>query len=210
MLRIGLTGGIAAGKSTVSRRLAELGAVVIDHDVLAHAVVAPGTPGANAVAHRFGSHILTADGSIDRQALAEHVFADPAARADLEAIIHPLVRERALELQDEAARVNPDAIVVHDIPLLVETGQGGEFDLMIVVHAPKTLRIERLVGERGLSRKQAEARVEAQATDEERLAAADIVLKGSGPPSRLLEQVDEMWPELLRPGKGALGHVLLG
>lgn len=196
MQRIGLTGGIAAGKSVASRRLAACGAVVVDHDLLAREAVAPGSAGLAAVVAQFGPDVLDASGALDRPALAAVVFADPAARARLDAVVHPVVRRLAAEREAAAAAADPGAVVVHDIPLLVETGQADRFHLVVVVHAPAVLRVERLVRLRGMSRRDAEARVAAQARDEERLAAADVVLDGTGGDGDLERQVDDLWARL--------------
>ena len=196
MFRIGLTGGIGAGKSTTARRLAALGAVVIDHDRLARDAVAPGSVGLARVVERFGDGVLAADGSLDRAALAARVFGDDGARHALEAIIHPEVRRLAAERQAAAVAADPAVVVVHDIPLLVETGQAGDFELLIAVHAPAAVRLRRLVGGRGLSPEQARARIEAQADDATRLAAADVVLDGSGTEAELATQIDALWQRL--------------
>jgi len=197
MQRIGLTGGIAAGKSVVARRLTELGAVVIDSDELARQVVAPGTTGYDAVVEAFGAGVVGPDGALDRPALGRLVFADTAARRRLEAIVHPQVRRLAAEREAAAAAADPDVVVVHDIPLLVETGQADSFGLVVTVAAPAVLRVERLVRLRGMARADAEARVAAQASDEEREAAADVVLDGTGPDEQLRAQVDALWDRLL-------------
>jgi dephospho-CoA kinase len=197
MQRIGLTGGIAAGKSVASHRFAELGAVVIDSDRLARAAVAPGTVGLDAVISRFGPEVLAADGTLDRPALGHRVFADPAARQDLERLIHPEVRRLAAEQEAAAAAADPDAVVVHDIPLLIETGQADSFELVVVVHTPAAVRARRLVRDRALTEQQARARIEAQVSDEERLASADVVLDGSGTEAQLTEQVDQLWARLV-------------
>lgn len=191
-LTVGLTGGIAAGKSVVAHRLARLGATVIDHDVLAREVVAPGSPGLAAVVAEFGDGVLDADGSLDRAALAAVVFADPTARERLNALVHPRVRAAAAESAAAAVAVGA-RVLVHDIPLLVETGQAGHFDVVLVVDAPAETRVRRLVEGRGLTPEQAWARLAAQADDEERRAAADVVLDGSGSVEALEEQVDRLW-----------------
>ncbi|MBO3085727.1 dephospho-CoA kinase [Cellulomonas fengjieae] len=196
MQRIGLTGGIAAGKSVAARRLAELGAVVIDSDVLAREAVTPGSAGLDAVVEEFGPSVLTPDGSLDRAALASVVFTDPAARARLDAIVHPIVRRLSAEREAASAVADPGAVVVHDIPLLVETGQADAFHVLVVVHAPAVLRVERLVRLRGMDRAAAEARVAAQASDDERLAVADVVLDGAGSDENLRAQVDVLWDRL--------------
>jgi dephospho-CoA kinase len=191
VLRIGLTGGIGSGKSTVSRLLAERGAVIVDADAIAREVVEPGTPGLAAIVEAFGSAILAADGSLDRPALAAVVFAEPDERRKLDGIVHPLVRARAVEV---AAAAPPEAVVVHDVPLLAETGQASVYDLVVVVEADPETRVSRLV-QRGLTAEDARARIAAQATDEERRAIADVVLDNSGTPDQLAEQVDRLWAE---------------
>jgi dephospho-CoA kinase len=195
VLRVGLTGGIGSGKSTVSRRLAELGAVVIDSDVLAREVVEPGTPGLAAIVAAFGPGVLAPDGTLDRSALSSIVFADEDALAVLNGIVHPLVRERAAEQADAAA---DDAVVVQDVPLLVESGISDAFDMVLVVDAPEDERVARLVRERGMTEEDARARMAVQASREERLAAADIVLDNSGTTQALLDEVDHLWPGLER------------
>ncbi|ADD43421.1 dephospho-CoA kinase [Stackebrandtia nassauensis] len=195
MLSVGLTGGIGAGKSTVARRLTELGAVLIDSDVLAREVIAPGTPGLAKVADTFGADILDATGALDRAALAQRVFADPEARTRLEAIIHPLVRQRSVELAEAAA---DDAIVVNDVPLLAEVGLAPTFDLVIVVEASHELRLERLTA-RGLPAEQAQARIAAQASDDVRRAVADVVIDNAGTVDDLNAAVDALWHERLVP-----------
>ncbi|MBA2509821.1 MAG: dephospho-CoA kinase [Nocardioidaceae bacterium] len=197
MLRVGLTGGIASGKSEVSRRLAARGAVVIDSDLLARASVAAGTDGFNEVVAAFGPSVLDAGGQLDRPALARAVFADERARAVLESIVHPRVRRRADELEAAAAEADPQGVVVHDIPLLVETGQGDRFDIVIVVDATDETRLDRLIGLRGMSADEAASRMTAQATRRQRLNAADRVVHNDGDLQQLDSRVDELW-ELLR------------
>ncbi|MBC7291766.1 MAG: dephospho-CoA kinase [Actinotalea sp.] len=192
MLRIGLTGGIAAGKSVVARRLAELGAVVIDYDVLAREVVAAGTAGLAAVGRAFGPEVVTPAGELDREALARVVFADRDARARLDALVHPLVRKAARE-REAQARSGDRPVVVHDIPLLVETGDPAAFDEVVVVEAPAELRVARLVEGRGMTPEHARARLAAQAPDEARRSAATVLLDGSGTVEALLAQVDALW-----------------
>ncbi|SNC59429.1 dephospho-CoA kinase [Kytococcus aerolatus] len=196
MTRIALTGGIAAGKSTVADRLAEIGALVIDSDRLAREVVEPGTDGLAEVVAAFGEGILAADGSLDRPALGERVFADEEARRTLEGIIHPLVRARAAQLEAEAGPGQP---VVHDIPLLVETGRAEEFDRVLVVETPEAERVERMVRDRGMAPEEARARIAAQASDAERRAAADVVLLNDGSREELRAAVDELWPSITGP-----------
>ncbi len=195
MLRIGLTGGIGSGKSTVSALLAQRGAVVVDADRIAREVLEPGTPGLAQVVDAFGEAVLATDGSLDRQALAAIVFADPDARAELDGIVHPLVRARTAEL---VAAVPEGSVVVNDVPLLVETGQQGSYDLVLVVAADPETRVSRLV-QRGLTAEDARARMAAQATDEQRRAVADVVLDNSGTREQLAEQVDRFWTERVAP-----------
>lgn len=196
MQRIGLTGGIAAGKSVAARRFIELGAVLIDADALAREVVAPGTLGLEQVVETFGPEVLAPDGSLDRAALAARVFGDAEARRRLEALVHPQVRRLAAEREAAAAAIDPDAVVVHDIPLLVETGQAETFGMVVVVHAPQEQRVRRLVDGRGMPEAEARARVAAQADDDARLAAADVVLDGTGTDDELRQQVDVLWDRL--------------
>ena len=193
MLRVGLTGGIASGKSTVANELARRGAVIIDADELAREVVEPGTPGLAAIVRRFGDGVL-AGGQLDRAALAKIVFADPQARRDLEGIIHPAVRRRAAEL--EAAVPHP-SVIVHMIPLLVETGQESDFDLCVVVDVDHQTQLARLMARGPMSREEAESRIAAQATREQRLAAADIVVDNVGTINDLRKQLDNLWSDLV-------------
>ena len=192
-MRVGLTGGIASGKSTVAGILAALGAVVVDADLLAREVVAPGTEGLGEVVAAFGPEIVTASGDLDRPALAALVFGDDAARMALERIVHPRVRSRAAELEASAP---PGAVVVHDIPLLVETGQAGEFDAVLVVDVPVETQIDRLTRLKGMSRAEAEARVAAQASREQRCAAATYLIDNTGTPEDLRHQVTEVFARL--------------
>ena len=196
MLKIGLTGGIASGKSVAAARLRELGAVVIDADALAREVVEPGTPGLAQVAGAFSKAILTPDGGLDRPKLGALVFGNPERLGVLNGIIHPLVRERAAAL---AAAAPKGAVVVQDIPLLVETGQGANFHLVVVVDAPDAVRVQRMVQHRHLTADEARARMAAQAGRDERLAAADVVLDNSGTKDELRDAVDRLWKFRLAP-----------
>lgn len=196
--RIGLTGGIASGKSVVSQLLRELGATVVDADLLAREVVAPGTDGLAEVAQEFGTDVIGDDGSLNRPAMAERVFNDPSARARLEAIIHPRVRARAAQVEAAALAADPHAVVVHDVPLLVETGQQSSYDLVLVVDVPTQVQIDRLVEHRGMSEHEARARVAAQASRRQRLAAADVVIDNSGTLDDLARRVTRVWDEHLR------------
>ena len=211
MLRVGLTGGIGAGKSAVARTLAELGAIVIDADQLAREVVEPGTPGLARVVEEFGEEILQDDGSLDRERLGAIVFSDPQRLQRLNAIVHPLVRERTAALIDEAPA---DAVVVQDIPLLVENGLAPMFALVIVVEAPTEVRLQRLIHDRGMTPDQAHARLAAQATDEQRRAVADVVLVNDGTLADLATKVHALWEDRLslhqwmtehQPGRSARG-----
>ncbi len=232
VLLVGLTGGIASGKSAVAERLAELGAVVIDADVLAREVVEPGTPGLDAIVERFGRGVLRpgADGgpanldrpnldrpALDRAVLGAIVFADPDARRDLEAIVHPAVRARAVELSRAAPA---GSVVVQVIPLLVETGQADAFDVVVVVDLAPGVQLERLRTRNGLTREEALARINAQAGREQRLAAADEVIDNNGTPAELRAATDSLWRRLRKllesadtsapaprgPGPDAPGH----
>ena len=192
-VRVGLTGGIASGKSTVSAIFAELGAVVIDADLIAREVVARGTPGLAAVVEEFGPGLLTPGGDLDRPAMGALVFGDPAARKRLEAIIHPLVHLRSEEIEAAAA---PDAVVVHDIPLLAEVGRAGQFDAVVVVDAPTEVQVDRMVRDRGWTREEAVSRIAAQATREDRLAIATHVVTNTGSLADLRRRVEEVYAEL--------------
>jgi dephospho-CoA kinase len=192
-VRVGLTGGIASGKSTVSAILAELGAVVIDADLIAREVVARGTPGLDAVVAEFGPGVLTPEGDLDRPAMGARVFADPSARKRLEAIIHPLVHQRSAELE---AAAPPGSVIVHDIPLLAEVGRGGQFDAVLVVDAPTEEQVTRMVRDRGWTREDAESRIAAQASREDRLAIATHVIDNTGSLDDLRRRVEEAYAEL--------------
>jgi dephospho-CoA kinase len=193
--RVGLTGGVASGKSTVSAILAELGAVVIDADALAREVVARGTAGLAAVVAEFGKGLLTPDGELDRPAMGRLVFADDDARRRLEGIVHPLVFERIVALEEQAGDAD---VVVHDIPLLAESGRADTFDAVLVVDAPRDLQVERMVRDRGWTREDAESRIAAQASREDRLAIATHVIENSGSLDDLRARVREVYAELTR------------
>jgi dephospho-CoA kinase len=204
---VGLTGGIGSGKSEVSRRLAELGAVLIDADLLAREAVEPGSEGLAEVVRAFGPSVLQDDGALDRAALGAMVFADPERRGQLNAIVHPRVRARAAELM---AAASDEAVVVQDIPLLVETGQAGSFDVVVVVDAPDDVRIRRLAERNGMTREEATARMAAQATREERLAAADHVIENSGSLDELRAAVDRLWHDVLVPAAASTARIAEG
>lgn len=195
MRRVGLTGGIGSGKSEVARWLVTRGAVVIDADQLAREVVAPGTPGLRAVAERFGAAVLRPDGALDRERLGRVVFADAGELAALNAIVHPLVAARTEEL---VAAADSDAIVVYDVPLLVENDLADDFDVVVVVDAPEDVRVARLVRDRGMNEEHVKERISAQASREQRLAVADIVIDNSGTLEELREKVGSAWPKLSR------------
>lgn len=195
MLKVGLTGGIGAGKSEVSKLLVEHGAVLIDADRIAREVVAPGTPGLAAVVEAFGEDVLAEDGSLDRPRLGSVVFADPERLAVLNSIVHPLVGARSQELESAAAE---DAVVVHDVPLLTENGLAPLYDLVIVVDASPETQLDRLVGMRGMTEQDARARMAAQATREKRLEIADIVIDNDVPLDELRRRVRDVWGDLLR------------
>lgn len=207
ILSVGLTGGIASGKSAVSERLADKGAVIIDADQLARDVLAPGTEGLREVIATFGESLLDEQGALDRPALGQRVFNDEDARQQLNAIVHPRVRAEATRLREKAREeagkegqhrsIGQSAIVVEDIPLLVETGQAERFDVVVVVEAPEKMRIERIVEHRGMSREEAQSRITAQATDQERAEVADVVINNSGSLEELDIQIDQLWDRLL-------------
>ncbi|QKW27017.1 dephospho-CoA kinase [Streptomyces seoulensis] len=200
MLKVGLTGGIGAGKSEVSRLLVEHGAVLIDADRIAREVVAPGTPGLEAVVEAFGPEVLAEDGSLDRPRLGSIVFADPEKLAALNSIVHPLVGGRSGELEEAAAE---DAVVVHDVPLLTENGLAPLYDLVIVVDARPETQLDRLVRLRGMTEKDARARMAAQATREKRREIADVVIDNDVPLEELRERVAEVWAGLERRARAA-------
>jgi len=196
MLLVGLTGGIASGKSVVAARMAEHGAVVVDADRIAREVVEPGTPALARIAEEFGPGVLAADGSLDRAALGAIVFADQDRLAVLNGITHPAVRELSHRRFAQAAEADPDAIVVYDVPLLTEARGGDEFDVVVVVSAPEEVRIERMVSLRGMSRAEAERRIRLQAPEGDRRALADILIESGGTLEQTLARTDEVWQEL--------------
>lgn len=193
MVKVGLTGGIGAGKSEVSRLLASYGAVVVDADKIAREVVEPGTPGLAAVVEEFGSGVLAPDGTLDRPKLGRIVFSDPEKLKALNAIVHPLVGARSAELE---ASAGPDAVVVHDVPLLTENGLAPLYDLVVVVDAAPQTQLDRLVRLRGMPKDEATSRMGAQATREQRLAVADLVIDNDGPLEALEPQVRAVWERL--------------
>ncbi|WP_030596583.1 dephospho-CoA kinase [Streptomyces fulvoviolaceus] len=203
MLTVGLTGGIGAGKSEVSRLLVECGAVLIDADRIAREVVAPGTPGLAAVVEAFGQDVLADDGSLDRPKLGSIVFADPDKLAVLNSIVHPLVGARSRALESAAAE---DAVVVHDVPLLAENSLKPLYDVVVVVDASPETQLDRLVRLRGMTEEDARARMAAQATREKRLAIADVVIDNDVPLEDLRRRVRDVWADLVL--KAHTAHVL--
>lgn len=195
MTLVALTGGIASGKSTIARRLAEHGAVVIDADALVRELQQPGTAVTRAIGDAFPG-VVGEDGSLDRAALGAVVFADPAALTTLNGIVHPAVKAESQRRFAEAMGADPDAVVVYDVPLLAEARGTGEWDLVVVAHAPAEVREERLVTQRGMTREDARARIANQAGDAERLALADVVIDTSGSIDDTLRQADELWARL--------------
>ncbi|MEU0658640.1 dephospho-CoA kinase [Streptomyces lavendulocolor] len=199
MLKVGLTGGIGAGKSEVSRLLSSYGAVLIDADKIAREVVEPGTPGLAAVVAAFGPDVLTAEGTLDRPRLGSIVFSDPESLATLNGIVHPLVGARSAELE---AAAGPGAVVIHDVPLLTENGLAPLYDLVVVVDASPGTQLDRLVRLRGMTEADARSRMSAQATREQRLAVADLVIDNDGPLEALEPQVREVWDRLVERAGG--------
>ncbi len=193
---VALTGGIASGKSTIARRLAEHGAVVVDADRIVRDVQQPGSPVLADLADAFGDEVLLADGSLDRAALGSRVFGDPEAVARLNAIVHPAVRAESARRFAEAFAVDPDAVVVYDVPLLVEARVDDPWELIVVAHAPADVRRRRLVELRGMAEEDAAARLASQVSDQARLAVADVVIDTAGSLDDTLRQVDELWESL--------------
>jgi len=204
VLLVGLTGGIASGKSVVAARLAEHGAVVVDADRIAREVVEPGTPALRRIAEEFGSGVIAADGSLDRAALGAIVFADEAKRGILNSITHPAILELSQRRFAEAGAADPDAVVVYDVPLLSEARGKAEFDVVVVVSAPEEVRIERMVSLRGMSRAEAENRIRSQVPEAERRGLADIIIESGGTLEETLAQADAVWEELAQRAVG--GH----
>ncbi len=193
---IALTGGIASGKSTIARRLVQRGAIVVDADAIVRDVQQPGTPVLRAIADSFGAGVIAADGSLDRSALGAIVFADSAARRRLNSIVHPAVREESARQFAIAFAADPHAVVVYDVPLLVETRADDPWELVVVAHAPASTRVERLVAFRGMTPDDARARISAQADDDSRLAIADVVIDTTGTIDDTISQADALWDRL--------------
>lgn len=193
---VALTGGIASGKSTIARRLAEHGATVIDADAIVREVQQPGSPVVAALAAEFGDDIVLADGALDRAALGSRVFGDAASIGRLNAIVHPAVRVESRRRMDEALAADPEAVVVYDVPLLVEARSADPWELIVVAHAPDVVRARRLVELRGMSESDALTRIASQVPDEARLAIADVVIDTSGDLAETIAQVDELWASL--------------
>lgn len=196
MYLIGLTGGIASGKSTVARRLAEHGAIIIDADVVSREVVAPGTPALSAIVEEFGANIIDADGALDRAQLGSVVFGNAQRLEKLNAIVHPAVKLRTAELLAQAKAANPDAVIVYDVPLLVEADVAHNYDEVVVASAPEDIRIQRMTDLRGITEEAARARIGAQAPEEKRLAIADVVIDTGGDLQHTLDQVDALWARI--------------
>lgn len=193
---IALTGGIASGKSTIARRLAERGAVIVDADALVREVQAPGTPVLRRIEKEFGADVIAADGSLDRAALGQKVFGDPERLAVLNRIVHPAVRAESQRRFDEALLDDPEAVVVYDVPLLVEARVDDPWDLVVVAHAPASVRLRRLIELRGMDEAAAQARIDAQVPDDRRLAIADAVIDTGGTVASTIEQVDALWERI--------------
>jgi dephospho-CoA kinase len=196
MLNVGLTGGIGAGKSEVTRRFAALGARIIDADAIAREVVEPGTPGLASVIEEFGEGVRAADGSLDREAVAAIVFGDDDARARLNAIVHPLIGERVFAKLADYEAEDPDGILINDVPLIAESGVADRYQVIVVVDAPVQTQLDRLVGLRGMTREAAQARIDVQASREQRLALATHVIVNDGDLDSLQTQIDEVWKAL--------------
>ena len=202
MLLVGLTGGIASGKSVVAARLAEHGAVVVDADQIAREVVEPGTPALARIAEEFGPEVIAPDGRLDRAALGAVIFADEAKRRILNSITHPAVLELSQQRFAEAAAADPGAIVVYDVPLLSEARGKAEFDVVVVVSAPEEVRIERMVSLRGMTHAEAESRIRSQVPEADRRALADILIESGGSLDETLAQADAVWDQLAQRAVG--------
>jgi dephospho-CoA kinase len=202
VLLVGLTGGIASGKSVVAARFAEHGAVVVDADKIAREVVEPGTPALDRIAKEFGPEVIAADGTLDRATLGARVFADAAKLAILNAITHPAIRALSQRRFAEAGAADPDAIVVYDVPLLTDARAKDEFDVVVVVSAPEDVRIERMVSLRGMSVEEATRRIRSQVPEEQRRALADMIIESGGTLEQTLARADEVWQELLQRAVG--------
>ena len=196
MLNVGLTGGIGAGKSEVTKRFAALGAKIIDADAIAREVVEPGTPGLAAVIEEFGPGVQAADGSLDREAVAAIVFNDDEARGRLNGIVHPLIGERVFEMLAEFEAEDPDGVLINDVPLIAEAGVAERYQVIVVVDAPVETQLDRLISLRGMSREDAQARIDVQASREQRLALATYVITNDGDLASLDRQVNEVWASL--------------
>lgn len=211
MFLVGLTGGIGSGKSTIARRLAEHGAVHIDADQLAREAVEPGTPALSAIREHFGDAVLTPDGALNRAALGAIVFADAQALATLNGIVHPAVRDLTTKRIADATAHDPGAVIVYDVPLLAESNLPHAFDLIVVAHAPAETRRDRLVSLRGMTRTEAESRIAAQASDEERLALAGVVIDTGSTLAETLRQADDLWADVsARAGSAPRGRNVSG
>jgi len=197
---LALTGGIASGKSTVASMLRDRGAVVVDADAIVREVQAPGSPVLDAIAQEFGADVIGPDGNLDRPALGARVFGHPARLAALNALVHPAVREESERRFRAALTADPDAVVVYDVPLLAEARGADSWDLVVVAHAPAELRVQRLVERRGMNESDARARIGSQASDEERLALADVVIDTAAPLEDTRRQVDDLWERLAPAG----------
>ncbi|MFK0241885.1 dephospho-CoA kinase [Microbacterium sp. NPDC090281] len=193
---IALTGGIASGKSTIARRLAEHGAIIVDADQIVRDVQSPGSPVLERIAEAFGADVVAPDGSLDRAALGAQVFGDADLLASLNAIVHPAVRDESQRRFDDALRDDAEAVVVYDVPLLVEARVDDPWDLIVVAHAPAELRRQRLVELRGMVERAAQERIDAQVSDDRRLAIADVVIDTSGTLERTIEQTDALWERI--------------
>lgn len=193
---IALTGGIASGKSTIARRLATHGAIVVDADQIVRDVQAPGSPVLQRIAHAFGSELITSDGALDRAGLGAKVFGEPERLAQLNAIVHPAVREESQRRFEEAFAADPSAVVVYDVPLLVEARADDPWDMIVVAHAPEDERRRRLVEIRGLDEQSARSRIASQVSDAQRLAIADVVIDTAGTLAQTDVQTDSLWEQI--------------